>query len=434
MEKMYQQYKDIAEFRIVYINEAHPEDGSWPVQYAKDKGIKQATNYHDRCQTADMLLKDKELNIPTIIDGMDNAVNESYSAWPDRIFLIRTDGRLAVAGKQGPWGYKPALDATAAWLDDYRKTKTEPLLPDGAIEAANKRAAEAKTQPRNDENQEGKPDRDDDNTTSAVDASFFELAGQWNMVTSFNGQEIEAVMSLQFKDGKATGTWKSGGQEMDLGNISFDGHTLKFTRTMGRGGMELNYEGTVDDDAIKGKYVLPGGELESNGTRVGDDEGNEEKAKSDNDNDNDNDADDEIEADDDNDDDRGGRQMVSVYKSRYPMGPIHQRPIIQKNGKTLLWAKGNPKGKDAEWFDVTKALINPARFQYGIGKDTIPSIDKPEFARIGDPRLAEAGINDDTIVIGFEHNGVAKAYPIMILDRHEVVNDNFKGTPFAVCW
>jgi len=424
MEKMYQEYKDIAEFRLVYINEAHPEDGSWPVQYAKEKGIRQATTYDERCQTADMLLKDKELNIPTIIDGMDNAVNQAYSAWPDRIFLVRTDGRLAVAGKQGPWGYKPALDETAKWLEEYRKTKKEPALPEGAIEAANKRAAEAKAPSRNDENhQEGKSDRDDDDdekTAAAAEASFSEITGRWKMVTSFNGQEIEAEMSLKLNGGKASGTWKSMGQEVDLNNISFDGKTLKFTRTMGRGGMELNYEGTIGSDAIKGKYIHPRGEFECNGTRlhqldeINAVEGGHDGAV-------------------DNDGDDDGR-AVSVYKSRFPMGPVHQRPIITKNGKTLLWAKGNPKGDDAEWFDMTEALVDPAKFQYGIGKDTIPSIDEPEFAKIGDPRLTKAGINDDTIVVGFEHNGVARAYPIQILDHHEVVNDNFNGTPFAVCW
>jgi len=418
MEKMYQEYKDIAEFRIVYINEAHPEDGSWPVQYAKEKGIKQATTFDERCQTADMLLKDKELNIPTIIDGMDNAVNEAYSAWPDRIFLIRADGRLAVAGKQGPWGYKPALDETAAWLVEYRKTKTEPALPKGAIEAAEKRAAEAESKAKDDEHDDAKAGRADGKRAATVDKSFSDITGQWKMVTSFNGQEIEATMSLEFKGGKATGTWKSMGQEMDLNNISFDGKTLKFTRTMGRDGMELNYEGTVDGDAVKGQYVLPRSEFQCNGTRLPDED--DEKA--------------EAPMDDDGDDDGDADRMVSVYKSRFPMGPVHQRPIIEKNGKTLLWAKGSPKSKDAEWFDVTKAMVDPTKFQYGIGKDTIPSIDKPEFAKVGDPRLAKAGINDDTIVIGFEHNGVAKAYPIQILDRHEVVNDNFNGTPFAVCW
>ena len=39
MEEMYQEFKDIAEFRLVYIREAHAADSNWSVPYAKEKGI-----------------------------------------------------------------------------------------------------------------------------------------------------------------------------------------------------------------------------------------------------------------------------------------------------------------------------------------------------------------------------------------------------------
>jgi hypothetical protein len=45
--------------------------------------------------------------------------------------------------------------------------------------------------------------------------------------------------------------------------------------------------------------------------------------------------------------------------------PHHERPIVERDGRTLLWAN------ETEWFDVTDATINPATFQYGIGKDRI---------------------------------------------------------------
>ena len=39
------------------------------------------------------------------------------------------DGRkLAVAADRGPWGFKPALDQTKAWLAAYKKTGQEPDL------------------------------------------------------------------------------------------------------------------------------------------------------------------------------------------------------------------------------------------------------------------------------------------------------------------
>jgi len=105
------------------------------------------------------------------------------------------------------------------------------------------------------------------------------------------------------------------------------------------------------------------------------------------------------------------------------------------HGKTLLWAGGDREGgEDAIWFDMTDALVDPAKFQFGIGKDTIPSIDEPKFAPYGSEELAGTRIGDQTDVIGYVANGIAKAYPVFILDRTEVVNDHFADDPFAVYW
>ncbi len=130
MQKMYEDYRDVAEFRLVYINEAHATDGKRPVPYAKELGITEHKNYGQRCTTAGRLMADKKLTIPTIVDGMDNEVNAAYKAWPDRIFLVRKDGQLAVAAKRGPWGFKPAIGAAKAWLEQYKKTGVEPPLPE----------------------------------------------------------------------------------------------------------------------------------------------------------------------------------------------------------------------------------------------------------------------------------------------------------------
>lgn len=119
MQKLYEEYRGVAEFRIVYINEAHAADGDWPVKYAEEKGITEATNYGERCTTAEMMLVEERVTIPCIIDNMDNHVNQSYSAWPDRLFLVEPNGRLAVAGKRGPWGFKPAIAEAEEWLAAY---------------------------------------------------------------------------------------------------------------------------------------------------------------------------------------------------------------------------------------------------------------------------------------------------------------------------
>jgi len=111
----------------------------------------------------------------------------------------------------------------------------------------------------------------------------------------------------------------------------------------------------------------------------------------------------------------------------------HDRPIVEEDGRTLLWANEDESGT-REWFDMTDSDIDPATFQYGIGKDEIPSIDDPVFASFDDPRVAARGLARDTPVLGIVIAGEARAYPVSVMSMHEVVNDEFGGEPYAVLW
>lgn len=61
--------------------------------------------------------------------------------------------------------------------------------------------------------------------------------------------------------------------------------------------------------------------------------------------------------------------------------------------------------------------------------DGIPAIDDPVF--VG---AAEAALSPGEKVIGFEHGGVARAYPQRILVHHEIVNDEVGGLNVAVTY
>lgn len=78
-----------------------------------------------------------------------------------------------------------------------------------------------------------------------------------------------------------------------------------------------------------------------------------------------------------------------------------------------------------------------AELETQVSRDFIPSIDDPVFADdwsgldpegVDDPTLPE-----ETAVIGVERDGGARAYPLRILDWHEIVNDDFGG-PIAVTY
>ena len=62
-------------------------------------------------------------------------------------------------------------------------------------------------------------------------------------------------------------------------------------------------------------------------------------------------------------------------------------------------------------------------------KGSKPALDKPEFRAADDVPLPY-GLN----VIGVVINGEAKAYPTMILNQHQVVNDWLGGVPIAPSW
>jgi hypothetical protein len=62
--------------------------------------------------------------------------------------------------------------------------------------------------------------------------------------------------------------------------------------------------------------------------------------------------------------------------------------------------------------------------------DAIPSIDEPTFV----PAARAGFMREDEPVVALVHQGIAKAYSIWHLDRHEIVNDRFGPDPLAVTW
>ena len=69
-------------------------------------------------------------------------------------------------------------------------------------------------------------------------------------------------------------------------------------------------------------------------------------------------------------------------------------------------------------------------FDGGVGKDGIPSVDDPQFGKTSEVNRAF----DNELVLAVEHNGQIHAYPIPILDWHEIVNDEINGLPLAITY
>ncbi|NOQ90294.1 MAG: DUF3179 domain-containing protein [Gammaproteobacteria bacterium] len=87
--------------------------------------------------------------------------------------------------------------------------------------------------------------------------------------------------------------------------------------------------------------------------------------------------------------------------------------------------------KEINGFELDAALIPPEQiFSGGPDKDGIPSIDRPKFVKARDASF----IKDEDRVLGITINGISKAYPISILNWHEIVNDSIDDMFFAITY
>jgi Iodothyronine deiodinase len=113
LEELHDRYSERVAFLIVYIKEAHPEDG-WVLAENRREGIEvvDPTTIDERAAAAEACAVRLRTRIPVALDALDNEVASRYGAWPDRLYLVGRDGRIAYQGGEGPFGFVPEeLDA-----------------------------------------------------------------------------------------------------------------------------------------------------------------------------------------------------------------------------------------------------------------------------------------------------------------------------------
>jgi hypothetical protein len=82
-------------------------------------------------------------------------------------------------------------------------------------------------------------------------------------------------------------------------------------------------------------------------------------------------------------------------------------------------------------FDISNSTVDVNEFVGGgSAKDGIPSIDKAVFFSVREAKF----LKEDDLVVGVLFKKDARAYPLNILNWHEVVNDVIAETPIAVTW
>jgi hypothetical protein len=95
-------------FLVVYITEAHPSD-VWQMQSnVRDKVVfASPKNEEERIFIAGACVRKLGIKFPAVLDEFGNSTERAYTGWPDRLYLIDTNGRVVFKSKPGPFGFEP---------------------------------------------------------------------------------------------------------------------------------------------------------------------------------------------------------------------------------------------------------------------------------------------------------------------------------------
>lgn len=106
------------------------------------------------------------------------------------------------------------------------------------------------------------------------------------------------------------------------------------------------------------------------------------------------------------------------------------RDVINDNGRIFI------QDRSGKRWDVTHAEqvygLKADKFQFGLGPGVIPPILNPEFIQPGQPGYPNP--DESFLIIGTDINNIQRAYPISVLTRHEVVDEQFDSTYVAVAY
>lgn len=96
------------DFYVVYIKEIHPTDG-WQVKENEQDAVlfRAHESMEERVEVGQVCMIKLALEMPALVDEMDDAVATAYGAVPERLYLIGRDGKVAYKGGIGPMFFKP---------------------------------------------------------------------------------------------------------------------------------------------------------------------------------------------------------------------------------------------------------------------------------------------------------------------------------------
>ena len=93
---------------MVYIREAHASDIWQDPDNVKDQVLyAEPKNQQERSAMGNICIAKLGIKFPAVVDGFDNTTERAYTGWPERLYVIDRDGRIAYKSGPGPYGFKP---------------------------------------------------------------------------------------------------------------------------------------------------------------------------------------------------------------------------------------------------------------------------------------------------------------------------------------
>ncbi len=96
------------EFYLIYIREAHASD-AWQLKINEKENVvyEEPQDYDERTSLAGVCSTNLGIEFPALVDTMEDTTESAYTAWPERLYVIDSSGRIAYKSEAGPFGFRP---------------------------------------------------------------------------------------------------------------------------------------------------------------------------------------------------------------------------------------------------------------------------------------------------------------------------------------
>ena len=126
-----------------------------------------------------------------------------------------------------------------------------------------------------------------------------------------------------------------------------------------------------------------------------------------------------------------GLALATGLAGGAPPAAAAEKPAKPEAAERSAGKKGERARDRLNGFEITRPTVAPKDVVHGgPPRDGIRSIDAPAFVTVEEATW----VDDSTPVLGVAVKGDARAYPVHLMDYHQIANDVVGGVPVVVTW